>query len=89
VLIFTLLYWICDQKHWTSWALLVRPAGENTLTTYLLPDLWYFISICFGITFVDAHFVSGWPAVLKTIAFTVVILAAAGVLTRLKVRLQF
>ena len=89
VLIFTLLYWICDQKHWTSGAFLVRPAGENTLTTYLLPDVWDYFSGCLGITFLDAHFVSGWEAVVKTIAFTIVILVAAWTLTRLKVRLQF
>jgi heparan-alpha-glucosaminide N-acetyltransferase len=89
VLAFALLYWVCDVKHWTRWAFFVHAAGENTLTTYLLPDLWYFLSISVGITFLDTHFVAGWPAVIKTFAFTFVILAAAALLTRLKVRLQF
>jgi heparan-alpha-glucosaminide N-acetyltransferase len=89
ILAFTALYWICDLKHWTRWAFFVRPAGANTLTTYLLPDLWYFLSVSLGITFLDTHFEYGWPAVLKTVAFTFFILAVAWALTKLKVRLQF
>ena len=89
ILVFTLLYWVCDVKQWTRWAFFVHPAGENTLTTYLLPDLWYFLSISVGITFLDTYFIVGWPAVVKTFAFTFFILAVAGVLTKLKVRLQF
>jgi predicted acyltransferase len=88
VLAFTFLYWVCDVKHWTRWAFFVHPAGENTLTTYLLPDLWYFLSISLGFTFLDTHFTLGWPAVVKTFAFTFLILAIAGLLTKLKVRLQ-
>jgi len=89
VLTFVLLYWVCDVGARTGWALFARPAGENTLTTYLLPDLWYFLSLSFGITFLDTHFVVGWPAVVKTFAFTFVILGSAWVLTKSKVRLQF
>lgn len=89
VLIFALLYWVCDVRRWTGWAFFVRPAGENTLTTYLLPDLWYFLSLSLGITFLDAHFVDGWPAVVKTFAFTLFILGVAWALTKSKVRLQF
>ncbi len=89
VLIFTLLYWVCDVRQWTGWAFFVRSAGENTLTTYLLPDLWYFLSALLGITFIGSHFVAGWPAVVRTFAFTFFILAVAWALTKSKVRLQF
>ena len=89
MLIFTLLYWVCDVKGWTLWAFFIRSAGSNTLTTYLLPDLWYYLSITAGITFLDTHWVTGTPAVVKTFAFTFFILAVSWVLTRAKVRLQF
>ena len=89
VLVFTLLYWVCDVKLWTRWAFFVRPAGENTLTTYLLPDLWYFLSVAQGFTYLDTHFVSGWQAVVKTIAFTFAMLGVAWAVTRVKVRLRF
>jgi predicted acyltransferase len=89
VLMFAVLYWVCDIKQWTGWAFFVRPAGENTLTTYLVPDLWFFLSISLGITFLDTHLVAGWPGVAKTFAFTFVILGVAWALTKSKVRLQF
>jgi heparan-alpha-glucosaminide N-acetyltransferase len=89
VVAFTLLYWVCDVKRWTGWAFFVRSAGENTLTTYLLPDLWYFLTVSAGITFLDTHFTLGWPGVVKTLVFTLVILGLARIVTRLNVRLQF
>jgi hypothetical protein len=87
-LMFTLLYWLCDLKKQTNWAWLIRPAGSNTLTTYLLPDFWYYLSICLGFTFLGNHFPTGWPAVLKTMAFTIMILLFAAGLTKARIRLQ-
>jgi len=86
--LFLLLYWICDVRGSTRWAFWVRAAGANTLTTYLLPDLWYFATVWLGVTFYEAHFNAGWPGVIKTVVFTLVMLAAASVLTRARVRLQ-
>jgi heparan-alpha-glucosaminide N-acetyltransferase len=88
VLLFTLLYWICDVKQWTKWALPVHAAGSNTLLTYLLPDLWYFLMVSLGVTYLDTHFNLGWPGVVKTLIFTFFILAVATGLTKAKVRLQ-
>jgi heparan-alpha-glucosaminide N-acetyltransferase len=88
VLLFTLLYWICDVKQWTRWAQPVRAAGSNTLMTYLLPDVWYFLMVSLGITYLDTHLNVGWPGVLKTLIFTGLILAAATGLTKAKVLLQ-
>jgi len=42
-LLFILLYWIADIKNFTSWASFFRPAGENSLTTYLAPDILYYL----------------------------------------------
>ena len=89
VLLFTLLYWICDVKQWQRWAAIIRPAGSNTLTTYLLPDLWYFLLSAVGFTYLDAHFNVGWPGVIKTLIFTLFMLAAAAAFTKAKIRLQF
>lgn len=88
ILMFTFLYWLCDRQGLVSWAFLIRPAGSNTLLTYLLPDVWYFLLGTLGITWLDTHIASGAPAVLKTVAFTVFMLILALVLTRGKVRLQ-
>jgi hypothetical protein len=88
VLLFTLLYWVCDVKQRISWTFLFRPAGANTLLTYLLPDVWYFLFATLGVTYLDTHFSLGWPAVVKTILFTLLMLALASALTKAKVRLQ-
>jgi heparan-alpha-glucosaminide N-acetyltransferase len=88
ILLFTVLYWICDVKHLTAWAFPVKAAGANTLLTYLLPDLWYFLSATMGVTYLDTHLAAGWPAVVKTIAFTVLMLGLASVLTKARLRLQ-
>ncbi len=88
ILLFTLLYWIADVRQHTRWAAFVRPAGSNTLLTYLLPDLWYFFLRAFGITWFASHFNRGISGVIRSLIFTAFILWAAGVLTRKKVRLQ-
>lgn len=88
VLLFTALYWICDQKRQTSWAGFLRPAGNNTLLTYLLPDIVYFLLSALGIQFLDVHFNTGWPGVAKTLVFTLLMLYLSSVLTRAKIRLQ-
>jgi predicted acyltransferase len=88
VLAFTLLYWVCDQWGNTRWAALVHPAGANTLLTYLLPDVWYFVLGGLGITWLEMHFHSGWPGVIKSVTFTLLILGISSLLTRARVRLQ-
>jgi predicted acyltransferase len=88
VLAFTLLYWICDRRGDTAWASPVRPAGSNTLLTYLLPDVWYFLLGTVGFTYFDTHFAFGWPGVIKSVVFTMLMLAFASILTRARIRLH-
>jgi heparan-alpha-glucosaminide N-acetyltransferase len=88
VIMFALLYWVCDARHKTSWAAFVHPAGENTLLTYLLPDLYYFLASIVGFTYVDTHFHTGVPGVARAIVFTLLILAISALLTRMRIRLQ-
>ncbi len=88
VLLFTLLYWICDVWGKTGWAWLLRPAGSNTLTTYLVPDLVEFGLGITGIGWYYTHFATGWEAVVKTVIFTICILLVSMGLTRARVRLQ-
>ena len=43
MMLFALLYWIIDIKKLTKWTFFLKPAGENSLTTYLAPDIIYYI----------------------------------------------
>jgi heparan-alpha-glucosaminide N-acetyltransferase len=88
VLLFTALYWICDVKKHTAWAFFTRPAGANTLLTYLLPDFYYFIIALAGVSYFDTHLNYGWPGAARSAAFTALILALAALLTRSGVRLK-
>ncbi len=84
-IIFLLLYWICDVKKKTSWAAFVKPAGSNTLLTYLLPDFFY---AALGSSAVFAQFERGVIGVGKSIVFTAFILLLSAILTRCRLRLQ-
>ncbi|MGC2658077.1 MAG: DUF5009 domain-containing protein [Bryobacteraceae bacterium] len=85
VLIFAALYWICDIKGRSGWAWFAKPAGANTLTTYLVPDLYYFATAtCFLASFLN----QGWTGVVRSIVFTALMLAIAALLTKWKVRMQ-
>lgn len=87
-LLFALLYWICDVKQRQSWTWPVHSAGSNTLTTYLLPDVWDFVLGSLGLVFWDTHFAYGYPGIAKTIIFTCMMLVLSALLTRAKIRLQ-
>lgn len=43
MILFSLLYWIIDIKKISKWTFFLKPAGENSLTTYLAPDIIYFL----------------------------------------------
>lgn len=88
VLSFLLLYWISDLKTWTRWAAIVKPAGENTLLTYLLPDIYYFLAAFLGFRYFETHLRSGMPGVVRSVVFTLLILAISAALTRMRIRMQ-
>jgi heparan-alpha-glucosaminide N-acetyltransferase len=86
--LFSTLYWICDVRKLTRWAWLVRPAGSNTLLTYLLPDIYYFLAGLTGLGYLLGHWNAGWPGISRAIAFTIAILLASHALTKARLRLQ-
>jgi hypothetical protein len=88
VLAFLMLYWLCDIKRHVRWTVFVKPAGENTLLTYLLPDVYYAFAAFVGFTYFDNHLTFGAPGVLRAVCFTARILALAALLTRWRIRLQ-
>jgi heparan-alpha-glucosaminide N-acetyltransferase len=88
VLIFMLLYWICDVRMKTAWAWFVESAGENTLLTYLLPDIYYYLAAFTGFTYLDHHYSGGGAEVVKTVVFTSLVLLISAGLTKARIRLQ-
>jgi heparan-alpha-glucosaminide N-acetyltransferase len=86
--LFTALYWLCDLKKRTAWAWLVRPAGSNTLLTYLIPDIYYFFVALTGTAYLQQQWNHGWPGVIRAAAFTVAMLLLAHAATRARLRMQ-
>lgn len=89
LLLFVLIYWIADVKKLTRWAGFVRPAGENSLTTYLAPDIIYYLiwSSGFAILFYKLS-----PSPLITIAgslvWSLLMVWLTALLVRLNIRLR-
>lgn len=86
--LFTALFWLCDVKKRTGWAWLVRPAGSNTLLTYLIPDIYYFLAALAGIGFLEDHWNYGWSGLVRAIVFTVAMLLISHAATRARLRMQ-
>jgi heparan-alpha-glucosaminide N-acetyltransferase len=91
IIFFLLLYWIADVKRSTKWAAFAKPAGTNTLLTYMLPYVVYIIaSIIPGLNRISgsASKSTGWIGLIQSLVFTSVVLLLSAILTRWKVRLQ-
>jgi predicted acyltransferase len=85
ILIFLLMYWLVDLLGLSAWAFIIKPAGSNPLLTYILPDIYYAI---LGLSHSGIIGDEGWMGVLRSVLFTLFILAVSAGLTRLKIRLQ-
>lgn len=88
VLAFMLLYWVCDVKSKVSWAAFVKPAGENTLLTYLLPDIYVYLTAFVGFRYFETHFRMGITGAIRAAVFALLMVAISGVLTRWRIRMQ-
>jgi len=85
VILFLALYWIVDVRGQIKWAAFLKPAGSNTLLTYLLPDLFYFAA---GLSYAGTQLNAGLPGAIRAAVFTALMLALSGLFTKLRVRMQ-
>jgi heparan-alpha-glucosaminide N-acetyltransferase len=84
-LAFLALYWVCDVHKHVRWTAIVKPAGSNTLLTYLLPDLFF---VTLGSLAWVNPWGHGWQGVMQSLIFTLLILGISAILTRYKLRMQ-
>ena len=85
VAILMALYYVVDIKRVAAWAGFVKPAGSNTLLTYLLPWICSVIPLLQSIS---AEGSEGAYGVFRACLFTAFILALAGLLTKMRLRMQ-
>lgn len=43
MILFAFLYWFLDIRKQAKWGSFLKPAGANSLTVYLVPDMFYYI----------------------------------------------
>ncbi|MCU0363870.1 MAG: DUF5009 domain-containing protein [Bacteroidales bacterium] len=89
MLIFALLYWIVDVKKQRSWAAFLKPAGENSLTTYLAPDILYYLIWMTGVP-VLIYKQSGIPAVViaGSLLWALLMVGLTALLAKYNIRLR-
>lgn len=88
-IVFILLYLITDVKNRIKWASFLQPAGENSLTTYLAPELLYYLILTSGIPLLFFK-QSNEPiiAITGALVWAILMVGLISVLARLKIKLK-
>jgi predicted acyltransferase len=89
MLVFILIYWIADVRKKIKWAEFLRPAGENSLTTYIAPDILYYLIWSTGVPIL-IYKESSQPLIViaGSIAWALLMVGLTALLARLKVKLK-
>jgi len=89
MLVFILIYWIADVRKKIKWAEFLRPAGENSLTAYIAPDILYYLIWSTGVPIL-IYKESSQPLIViaGSIAWALLMVALTAFLARLKIKLK-
>jgi uncharacterized membrane protein YeiB len=84
-----ILYLIIDVGRISKWALVFTPAGQNSLTTYLAPDILYHLIWMFSIPiFFYKHAEMQWVVVTGSVVWAFVMIGFAALLAKIGIRLK-
>lgn len=88
-LVFITLYWIVDVKNKGGWAVFVKPAGKFSLTTYLAPNIIYYLIWMTGVP-VLIYKQSGEPLIViaGSILWALLMVGVTALLTKIKISLK-
>jgi hypothetical protein len=84
---FTAIYWVADVARRGKWFAFVKPAGTDTLLSYLIPYFAYAAFVAFGLGLPDS-LLTGGIGLLKALGFALICVWIAGGLSKLGVRLK-
>jgi heparan-alpha-glucosaminide N-acetyltransferase len=89
MMLFAVLYWIIDIKDHYRWSFFLKPAGENSLTTYLAPDILYYLIWSSGIPIL-IYKQSGIPLVViaGSIVWALLMVVVTALLVRFNIKLR-
>lgn len=89
MIVFAGLFWIIDIHGKTKWAAVFKPAGQNSLTTYLAPDILYYA--IWGLSlplFFYKQESSQLLAVCGSLVWASVMVGFTALLTKINIRLK-
>jgi predicted acyltransferase len=88
VIVFAALIWLVDVKGKEDWFKIIKPAGTSTLTSYLIPYLYYPVVY----TLIGIHLPlvlrTGAVGIIKSLLFALLIILIAGFLEKRKIRIK-
>ncbi|MCU0474091.1 MAG: DUF5009 domain-containing protein [Bacteroidales bacterium] len=88
-LLFALIFLIVDVKKKRRWSLFLKPAGENSLTAYLAPDILYNMIWMSGVpVLIYKQSQNPWIAVIGSLVWALLMVGLAGLLSRFNIRLR-
>ena len=89
MILFALLYWIIDIKKHIRWTFFLKPAGENSLTTYLAPDILYYLIWSTGIPIL-IYKQSGVPLIViaGSVIWALLMVGLTALLVRFNIKLR-
>lgn len=89
MIVFAFLYWLIDIQGKSKWAAVFKPAGQNSLTTYLAPDVIYYIIWGLGLhLFFYKQESSQLMAVVGSLGWAFLMVGFAAMLSKMNIRLK-
>ena len=86
IALYTLLRWL-NARNLTGWFVLIRPAGTATLTTYMIPYVYYGLADITGIVLPD-WLTHGPMGLVNSFCFALIVVATVGLLQKLHLKLK-
>ena len=89
MILFAILYWIIDIRKSKKWTFFLKPAGENSLTTYIAPDIIYYLIWSTGIPILFYKH-SGIPMVViaGSVIWALLMVGLTALLVRFNIKLK-
>lgn len=84
---FLIIYWIADLKGKAKWFNIIKPAGTNTLTCYMLPYYAYAVVVLLGLS-LPASLLEGGIGLIKSFLFALLMVVLTGVFGKWGLRLK-
>jgi heparan-alpha-glucosaminide N-acetyltransferase len=89
MLLFVLLFLILDVWGKSRWSVVFKPAGQNSLTTYLAPDIIYFTVWMTGFPLLFyKHLESSLLVITGSLVWALAMIGFAALLSKIGIRLK-